>query len=121
MKILYVEDNTINRLVFQKMLQPIAEVSTAETGQEGIATGKENYYDVIFIDLNLNDITLDGFEVLKELRSFEHLKKSKFIALTAYNEKDWEDKCIKAGFNNFISKPFNKEDLVKQVTNQTNK
>lgn len=115
MKVLYVEDNTINRLVFQKMLQQVAEVTTVETGKEGIALAKDNFYNVIFIDLNLNDLEIDGFEVLKEVKDYGHLKESKFIALTAYNEKEWEDKCQKAGFDNFISKPFNKEDLIKQI------
>lgn len=115
MKILYVEDNTINRLVFKKMLEPNAEVTAVETGQEGIALAKDNFYNVIFIDLNLNDIEVDGFEVFKEVKHFSHLKDSKFIALTAYHDFEWKDKCEKAGFDNYIIKPFKKEDLLSQI------
>lgn len=106
MRILYIEDNDINRFVFSKMLSDVAEISVASNGTDGLELLKDNIFDFVFLDLNLDD-EMDGFDVLKEIDRLEYREKSdaKIIAITAYVSDDWQEKCRVAGFDNYIGKP----------------
>ena len=65
MNILYVEDNYINRLVVQKVLQPMGDVKMARTGPEAIEMASLHSFDIILIDINLNDPEMDGIDVME--------------------------------------------------------
>lgn len=114
MKILYIEDNSINRLVFETLLAPKAEVFCAENGPEGLALAKEECYEIIVIDLNLNDPEMDGFDVIRTLRKtgYDNRCTSKLYALTSYVGEDWEEKCKKAGFDGFFNKPLDPNKIL---------
>ncbi|NVK04452.1 MAG: response regulator [Flavobacteriia bacterium] len=104
-RILYVEDNAINRLTVEKQLGRYATVDTEATGYAGIQTALARPYDIYLIDLNLGDPAIDGFEVLRVLKHEKGLK-GLFVALTAYTGPEWENKCLKAGFDMYQSKPI---------------
>jgi CheY-like chemotaxis protein len=115
MKILYIEDNRINRLVVQKGMAPFAEVTTEENGFKGIELAKSGDFEVILIDLNLSDPQIDGFGVLEALRQAG--SKSLMIALTAFVGAEWEEKCLQAGFDLYLSKPIRPKDLWAAILN----
>jgi len=114
MKILYIEDNSINRLVFETLLAPKAEVDCAENGPQGIALAGEKCYEIIVIDLNLNDPEMDGFDVISNLKKsgYHHRCNSKLYALTSYMGDDWEEKCKSAGFDGFFNKPLDPNKIL---------
>lgn len=112
MKILYVEDNDINRLVLTKLMANKAVVLTAENGHQAKEMVSSAEFDLFLLDLNLNDPEMDGFDVLRELKKMPHLAKSKFFAVTAYFGIEWQRKCLNAGFDGFFSKPFKVEDIL---------
>jgi CheY-like chemotaxis protein len=109
MKLLYIEDNEINRLVIQKGLQSYIEVITEGNGFKGVEIALSDIFDFILIDLNLSDPNIDGFGVLKQLKERGHT--AKMIAITAFSGGDWEKKCALEGFDLYIPKPLSPKDV----------
>ena len=120
MNILYVEDNYINRLVVQKVLQPMGDVKMARTGPEAIEMASLHSFDIILIDINLNDPEMDGIDVMEIVKKNPLQKDSSYVALTAYTGEDWKVKCMEAGFDSFYSKPIIPDELVKLINGLTN-
>ena len=109
-KLLLVEDNDMNRLVASTVLSQYgAEVVEAEDGSIAIERFRESKFDLVLMDLQMP--VRDGIETTKFIR--ENLDPNiPIIALTANAFKKEEEKCLKAGMNDFISKPFDEEKLV---------
>ena len=114
LKVLLVEDNIINQKVAMAHFSNIElEVALAINGQEAVDMYKKNYYDLIFMDIQMP--IMDGYEATKRIREIEnHLtydKKTVIIAMTANALKGEKEKCIGLGMNDYLSKPFKSEDL----------
>ncbi|KAB2954297.1 response regulator [Heliorestis acidaminivorans] len=112
-KVLVVEDNPVNQLVISKFLQRLGcQLLQAENGKVAIELFKKQKIDLIFMDLHMPE--LDGLETTRIIRNLE---KGKFhtpiIALTADAMSGDREKCISAGMDDYISKPFKQEDVVK--------
>ncbi len=107
MNILYIEDNQINRFVFEKRIKKCNGffVKTVESPEEGIQEACSGKYNHVFIDINLNHPRLDGFDVLTAIRESDSQPEQVF-ALTSYSGADWRRKCLEAGFDDFLEKPF---------------
>jgi len=105
-KILYVEDSSINRMIVTRLASKDFEVEAVETAKECFELAKKDFYDILLIDLNLDDPNIDGFGVLKQLKAYPNLEKSIFIAHTNYFGPEWEEKCMNAGFDIYYPKPF---------------
>lgn len=114
MNVLYIEDNVINRRVIEIGLKSIGSIVTVENGFTGIEMAKAGSYDVIMIDLSLNDPDMDGFQVLEKLK-IEAKIPALYIAVTAYVGDDWENKCIRAGFDWYVTKPIDLHDLTQKL------
>lgn len=119
LKILVAEDNLINQKVVKNTLgKQGAEVCLVNNGQEAIHKCKEGYYDIILMDLQMPEV--DGYKATQYIRSV--MKNDiPIIAMTADALKGEEDKCIDAGMNGYISKPFEPTDLYKIILSATNK
>jgi CheY-like chemotaxis protein len=105
MKILYIEDNPINRLIVTKLLNKVYPIDTIDTANKAFELIEKNEYQIYLIDINLNDSEIDGFGVLSHIK----LKKGNnavFIAHTSYVGDDWEKTCLDAGFDHYLPKPF---------------
>ena len=114
MKILIVDDSFINLKVEQKMLEKLnCRVETALSGEECLKKVKENTYDLIFMDIMMPN--MDGVETFKKLQSLENFN-TPVVTLTADVENDAKERYLKIGFNDYLSKPANMEQL-KQVLN----
>jgi len=113
MKILYIEDNMINRMVVEKGMQAFATVITEENGFKGIELALSDHFDVILIDLNLGDPDIDGFGVLEQLK--EKGVPAKMIALTALVGEEWKQKCKDAGFDHYLPKPIKPKEIWKEI------
>jgi signal transduction histidine kinase/ActR/RegA family two-component response regulator len=111
-KILLVEDNLINQKVSLQSLRGMGfEVDLAVNGKEAIEKFKQNLYDLILMDIQMP--VMDGITATRKIRQLEQdLKTEKpvqIIAITANSLKDDRQKCLEAGMNEYISKPFNLE------------
>ena len=95
-KILFVEDNEINRIVMLKQLEILGfNADIARNGQEGLIMWQESDYDVILSDCHMP--VLDGFEMSRALRDIEQaefMNRTPIIAITANALKGDADKCL---------------------------
>ena len=106
MKILYVEDNPINRLIAKTLLNKVYSIDVVETADEAFELAETNEYQIYLIDINLNDPDIDGFGVLSQIKLKKENKDSVFIAHTNYVGNEWEKTCIEAGFDYYLPKPL---------------
>ena len=112
-KILIVEDDKLQQFILKKILNDFDfECDTADDGKEAIESVKENDYKIIFMDCIMPNI--DGLEATEEIRRIEdkeNLVATKIIGATALTSKDEHKKCIDAGMDFVIHKPYKKEEI----------
>jgi len=117
--ILIIEDNQLNLLLATTILKKHSfnNIHTAENGQTAVEMIKKFDYDVILMDLHMP--VMDGYEATKFIRSNMSEKKRliPIIALTAAAIKGEKEKCMEAGMNDYISKPFKSNELVEKICN----
>jgi PAS domain S-box-containing protein len=116
-KILLVEDNQLNQLLALKVFRKWNfELDIAENGKIAIEKVKNSNFDLILMDIQMPE--MDGNEATKYIR--ENLgEKSNIpiIALTAHATSGEEQKCIDLGMDDYLSKPFDANDLLKKIYN----
>lgn len=109
-RILLAEDNEMNRLLATTILRQYGIVVTeAKDGAEAILHMQQQSFDLILMDLQMP--IKDGFQATRKIRN-ELSSTIPIIALTANAYKQEEDRCLKAGMNDFLSKPFEEEQLI---------
>jgi CheY-like chemotaxis protein len=121
-RILVAEDNDINATVINSLLtREGAEVTLVVNGKELIEQAKEKQFDLIISDLQMPE--MGGMEAVAWVR--ENLPASqRMIALTANAFAEEKERCLQAGFNDIVYKPFKKEALIKiclgEIAGETN-
>ncbi len=105
--ILLVEDNEMNTLLASVILQRTgAKVTEADNGMTAIQLLSHRYFDLVLMDLHLP--LMDGFETTRYIRRNLCLQVP-VLAMTASLTHEQEAKCMDAGMNGFISKPYTAE------------
>ena len=112
-KIGVVEDNPDNRLLVQAMLEDRYELTEYETGTEAVAGLGEDLPDLILLDISLPE--MDGTEVLAWIRTQDALKNTPVIALTAHAMAGDREKYLRAGFNDYVTKPIVDEAVLTEA------
>jgi len=110
-KILYVEDNEINYFLMKKFLKDMFIVENASTGEEAIEKIKQEDYTLILMDINLG-IGINGVETLKRIRKNNKHKETRVAAVTGYALPSDREKLLNNGFNELITKPFTKQEIL---------
>ena len=113
-RILLAEDNKANQRVSAVMLQKVGvEVDIAEDGLQVLSLVTQKDYDLILMDCQMPN--MDGLEATAELRQMQDgkYKNLPIIALTADVQQDTREKCEEVGMNDFLSKPFTFDKLIK--------
>jgi CheY-like chemotaxis protein len=110
-RILYVEDDPINAFVLEKMLSDFT-VKVAQTGVECLEYCSEGSFDIVLMDINLGDPEKDGVFYLNALRQSDHGRKP-VVAVTAYAMSGDRERFMKEGFDEYFSKPIEKQRLLK--------
>jgi signal transduction histidine kinase/CheY-like chemotaxis protein len=112
-KILLVEDNKANQMFMKIVLNKLGlTFDIANDGLEAIEAFKENQYDLILMDENMPN--LNGMEATKRILSIEKeqsLKHTPIVALTANSLKGDREKFLKAGLDEYLTKPIDKKKL----------
>ena len=109
-KIAVVEDNPDNRLLVQVILEPFYEVVEYETGFAALAGLPKDKADLVLLDISLPE--MDGSEVLRRMRADAQLRALPVIALTAHAMSGDREKFIRAGFNDYVTKPIVDENIL---------
>ncbi|RAV99379.1 PAS domain S-box protein [Pseudochryseolinea flava] len=111
-RVLLVEDNRVNQVVATNFLRKWGiEVDIANHGKEAVSMIKEKTYQLVLMDLQMPE--MDGYEASKKIRAMddEYFKVIPIIALTASAMMDIKDKVLGIGMTDFLSKPFQPEEL----------
>ena len=112
--ILLAEDNKINQEIAKEYLMHIGlKVDIAENGQEAVERVKKDVYDLIIMDVQMP--VMDGYEAARIIKSTEGLKKLPIIAMTANTAAKDKEKAMEAGMDDYITKPFDPEVLIKKI------
>jgi PAS domain S-box-containing protein len=113
--VLLVEDNDINRLYAKSILKNWnCYTETAENGLVAIEKLKAGTFDVILMDVQMP--VMDGYETTKAIRMMDGpLRNIPIIALTANATKADVERCLAAGMNDYLPKPFSPNDLYRKL------
>jgi len=112
-RVLLVEDNRFNQKVADSMLNKLGlEVETVDNGRDAVAHWAHSPCDVILMDCQMPD--MDGFAATRAIREQERGRGRHIpiVALTANALEDDRQRCIAAGMDDYLSKPFSQKDLV---------
>lgn len=113
-KVLIVDDQPGNVFLLQDRLNREGfKVITAYDGTSGIKVAKDQYPDIILLDVMMPGI--DGFEVCREISSDKDTQHIPIILVTALNSSEDTQKGFDSGAFDFIKKPFNKIELLSRV------
>lgn len=111
-KVLLVEDAPDNQALISIYLNRAgAKVTIAPNGEQGVKMANEDDYNIVLMDIQMP--IMDGFSAVRKLRKSNYEKP--IIALTAHAMNEERDRCLKAGFSDFLSKPVAREDLIKVI------
>ena len=116
-KILIVDDVMSNVLLLKVLLtNEKFAIATASNGRQALEQVEKENPDLVLLDVMMPDMS--GFEVAQHLKSNPNTADIPIIFLTALNSTADIVKGFQVGANDFISKPFNKEELIIRVTHQ---
>ena len=113
-RILLVDDDELNQLIAQKLLKSQgAEVLLAGNSQETLSQIRKLPFDLVLMDLDLPD--LDGYETTRIIRADKQILSCPIVALTAFGLGNEREKCLDAGMDDYLSKPYAIETLVSVI------
>ena len=117
-RVLLVEDNDVNRMVAQHMLEAAGlEVITAVNGEDALARLRDDHFDCVFMDIQMP--VKDGLTAVAEWRAREQssgLARTPVIALTANALGGERERCLAAGMDDYMAKPFQRQTLLEMVS-----
>lgn len=115
MKILVVDDFPTMRRIVKNLLRQLGyeNIEEAEDGIQAYSKLKNDGFEFIVSDWNMPN--MDGFELLKKVKSDPELRDIPFLMVTAEAEKEKVIEAIKAGVSNYIVKPFTAEILKEKM------
>ena len=115
LKVLVADDSKMNRILLRKIFEKngITNYLMVENGKDAVdAFTDAEDFDVIFMDIQMP--VMDGFEATKAIRKTHSTVR--IVALTANVGADFLDKCIESGMDSRITKPFNVDDLLAELS-----
>jgi len=112
--VLITEDEEVNFFYLKTIFKKTeAKIIRAKNGKEAVDLIRENGGDIDLVLMDLNMPVMDGYEAMRIIKS-KH-PKIPIIAQTAYTLTEDRNKCMQAGFNDYISKPINRVALFRLV------
>lgn len=116
-RILIAEDNEINQKVIRIILEKYGyDFKFARTGEEALELYHLDDYHLVLMDCQMPE--LDGLQACRKIREFEalrHKPRCPIVAMTANAMKGDREKCMDAGMDDFLSKPFRSQDLIQMI------
>ncbi len=114
-RVLIVEDDPVNALIGRRFLQRIGyTVEVAADGNAGLAAAQSSSFDAILMDCQLPG--LSGYEVTEQLRAGDGPNRdAPILAVTAHAVDNERERCLEAGMNACLTKPYEPEDLANQL------
>ena len=117
-KILIVDDSRTSLNMIRYILESNGHeiIDEAVNGQEGVQKFQALKPDVVTLDITMP--VVDGVEALKMIKALD--PESKVVMVTAAGQKNKMIECIKAGANEFLTKPFEQQEIVDVINKMSN-
>ena len=113
-QVLVVEDSPGIRRLIEVCLRPIdVDLRVAEDGPTGLEAARRTHPDLLVLDIGLPE--MDGWEVLRHLRSDEATAELPVLVLTAHAEEESRRRATEGGADGFVTKPFQPDDFRREV------
>jgi len=124
MKILVVDDDPVSRKMLQKIMSSFGECEEVENGKVAIKSFEQSLendtpFDLITLDISMPE--MDGIDALNRIRKLETEKgvplekRAKIFMVTSHSDEDTVTNSVKAGCDDYIVKPFNKEIVLAKL------
>jgi CheY-like chemotaxis protein len=114
-RVLIVENDPINMLIARKFLEDRFEVDSSFSGEKALEMITEKAYDVVIMDINLGEDTLDGIEAMKRIREMPDRESTGVFAITSYAMPEDKDRFLELGFDEYFAKPYDKNILIQAI------
>ena len=112
--VLVVEDHPDTRSVLVLMMERWGfEVVGARNGREAMTMIEASDFALMVVDMAMP--LMDGFELVKRVRVRSQSKNTPILAVTALDAPEDRDRCLEAGCNDYLSKPFSFDDLKARI------
>jgi TMAO reductase system sensor TorS len=112
-KVLLAEDNEVNRILAMSLLEKFGiEARAVDNGREAVALLRSRNFDLVLMDCQMPD--MDGFQATEAIRRFEVANswpRLPIIALTANAVRGDREKCLAAGMDDYLAKPYSGDQL----------
>jgi CheY-like chemotaxis protein len=113
-RVLVVEDNPDTRLLVSMVLRNSADIHIAAHASAAMSLLQDDAFDIVLMDINLG-VGASGIDVLNHLREIPHQRGARVIALTGYAQHGDRERFLKAGFDDYLRKPFAAAELRKAI------
>jgi CheY-like chemotaxis protein/anti-sigma regulatory factor (Ser/Thr protein kinase) len=116
-KILLAEDNEANQFLIKAITKSKGwEITVVDDGKQAVDAFSKDHFDMILMDVQMP--VMNGYEATKLIREKETGKENRIpiIALTAYAMQSDKELCLKAGMDNYISKPFRRQQFLDVIS-----
>ncbi|MBI1788335.1 MAG: response regulator [Acidobacteria bacterium] len=116
LQILLAEDNLVNQRLALRLLEKQGhQVTVAGNGREALAAFESRPFDLILMDVQMPE--MDGIEAATAIRAREHGKGPRvpILALTASAMKGDQERCLEAGMDGYVAKPFQADELYRTI------
>jgi DNA-binding response OmpR family regulator len=116
LRIMAVDDDPFIRGILENFLRQYFDVTGKSNGQEAmewLEAGHE--VDLIIADVNMPEMS--GYELLQQVRSSGFFRNIPFIILSGAKDSDEKIRCLRAGADDYVVKPFNPEELHIRIDN----
>ncbi|MFH1550015.1 MAG: response regulator, partial [Planctomycetota bacterium] len=110
-KILLVEDNPVNQKLAAKLLERVGlHCVVADNGEDALKALSGDRYDLVLMDIQMP--VMNGFEATRAIREREGSERhTPIIAMTAHAMQGDRERCLKAGMDDYLSKPLNRKEM----------
>ncbi len=116
--VLVADDHPVNLEFASEALRRLGHtVATAANGAEALRLLQARAFDVAIIDVQMPE--MDGFEVVRRLRSVERGRRTRVIALTGYTSPEDRERCVAAGMDGVLTKPLTQNRLAAVLRGQS--
>jgi CheY-like chemotaxis protein len=113
--ILIVDDFDDTRLLLRTWLQKKGYlVLEAENGNQAVESAATNHPDLIIMDVEMPE--LDGLAATRQIRALKAMSNVPILAVSAYGADQYRDHALAAGCNEYVSTPFEPDELERLIT-----
>ena len=113
-KLLVVDDEPVNRELAQVLLEDVGlNVDTADDGESAITLAQHTTYALVLMDMQMPRV--DGLDATRAMRRLPEWGQVPIVAMTANAFAEDKARCIAAGMNDFLTKPFEPDTLFQKL------